>query len=68
MDNWLGWAAGAWLGWVSSTPAPVTPTVHRQQPTHDKYYVSRQSKYNVYIPDDISLEEALLLWWKIINE
>jgi hypothetical protein len=47
---------------------PVVPVVTRQQPTHDKYYVSRQSKYNVYIPDDISLEEALLLWWQIINE
>jgi hypothetical protein len=48
--------------------AAVPVVVARERPTHDKYYVSRRSKYNVYIPDDISLEEALLLWWQIINE
>ena len=38
------------------------------QSTAELYRPLRRSKYNVYIPNDIPLEEALLLWWQMINE
>lgn len=44
------------------------PIVVQQPATGERYYSPLiRSKYNVYIPDDIPLEEALLLWWQIIN-
>jgi hypothetical protein len=70
MINWLGWEFGSWLGWATSTPSPIPPEpapVTIMRATSERY-VSRQSRYNIYIEDDIDLEDALLLWWKLLNE
>lgn len=41
-------------------------TTYTVVPTYERFSL-RRSKYNVYIPDDIPIEEALLLWWQMIN-
>jgi hypothetical protein len=66
MDNWLGWAVGSWLGWVT-TPTPVpAPAPVLMRATSERYYM-RRDKFNQYFEEDIPLEDALLLWWEMLN-
>jgi hypothetical protein len=52
------------LLWQQPVILPVAPAA-----TAERYYTpSRQSKYNFYVEDAIELEDALLIWWRLINE
>jgi hypothetical protein len=51
---------------IAAVVPPVEPV--RMRATSERYHM-RRDKFNQYFPEDIDIEDALLLWyWKLINE